>query len=337
MRVAWNPRALRGSGRIEKARLWGLYVAASAAGYLGSLAAVARREGDAPDEDAEVGKGGLDEERPATVAARREAAVSDEQRETKEYEGGTGGEDGEVGAGGPDAQGGEGARRAGATRGSYPAGAPNNHTGGHSAVPEEGGCAGPYLEGLPSCGGSRPLVRVWLQGPEGWCQWRVGGMDGLQRVVHTVWGAPVGTWWLVRGGRVLRSEEESLFEDDHIQVRFGEPKSGKGKEKQQEEKEEPIPPISVANVVKMEAAPHLPRWMSGQCKLLRDLLGGLGEEWVAEDMEGVEGGEGGGGSGLRNCLGGSGGRGDTLGLVCPGDLGGHGSKPEGVWRQMGWF
>ena len=44
----------------------------------------------------------------------------------------------------------------------------------------------------------------------------------------------------------------------------------------------------------MEAAPHLPRWMSGQCKLLRELLGGLGEEWVAEDMEGVEGGEGGG-------------------------------------------
>ena len=40
-------------------------------------------------------------------------------------------------------------------------------------------------------------------------------------------------------------------------------KSGKGKEKQQEEKEEPIPPISVANVEKMEAAPHLPRWMSG--------------------------------------------------------------------------
>ena len=66
-------------------------------------------------------------------------------------------------------------------------------------------------------------------------------------------------------------------------------KSGKGKEKQLEEKEEPIPPISVANVAKMEAAPHLPRWMSGQCKLLRELLGGLGEEWVAEDMEGGRG------------------------------------------------
>ena len=51
-------------------------------------------------------------------------------------------------------------------------------------------------------------------------------------------------------------------------------KSGKGKEKHQEEKEEPIPPISVANVAKMEAAPHLPRWMSAQCKLLRELLGG---------------------------------------------------------------
>ena len=164
-------------------------------------AAAARREGDAAVEAAEVGKGGLDKERPATVAARREAAVPDEQRETMEYEGGTGGEDGEVGAGGPDAQGGVGARRAGAKRGSYPAGAANNHTGGHSAVAEGGGCAGPYLEGLPSCcGGSRQLVRVWLQGPERWCQWHVGGMDGLQRAVHTVWGAPVGTWWLVRGG-----------------------------------------------------------------------------------------------------------------------------------------
>ena len=71
-------------------------------------------------------------------------------------------------------------------------------------------------------------------------------------------------------------------------------KSGEGKEKHQEEKEEPIPPLSVANVVKMEGAQHLPRWMSGQCKLLKELLGGLGEESVAEDMEVVEGGDGGG-------------------------------------------
>ena len=106
MRVAWNLGAVRGSGRIEKARLRGLYVAGSAADYLGSLAATARREGDETDKDAEVGKGGLDEERPATVAARREAAVPDEQRETMEYEGGKGGGDGEVGAGGPDTQGG---------------------------------------------------------------------------------------------------------------------------------------------------------------------------------------------------------------------------------------
>ena len=49
------------------------------------------------------------------------------------------------------------------------------------------------------------------------------------------------------------------------------------------------PIFSGANVEKMEAAPHLPRWMSGQCKLLRELLGGLRKEWVAKDMEGVEG------------------------------------------------
>ena len=201
VRVAWNPRAVRGSGRIEKARLRGLYVAGSTADYLGSLAAAARREGDAAVEAAEVVKDGLDEERRVTAAASREAEVTDEQRETMEYEGGMVGKDGEVGATGPDAQGGEGARRAGARRGSYPAGAQNNHTGGQSAVAEGGGCAGPYLEGPPSCcGGSRQLVRVWLQGSGGWCQRHVGGMDGLQRAVHTVWGAPVGTWWLVRGG-----------------------------------------------------------------------------------------------------------------------------------------
>ena len=71
-------------------------------------------------------------------------------------------------------------------------------------------------------------------------------------------------------------------------------KSGKAKEKQQEEKEEPIPPLSVATVEKMEGAPHPPRRMLGPCKLLKELLGVLGEEWVAEDMEGVERGEGGG-------------------------------------------
>ena len=44
-------------------------------------------------------------------------------------------------------------------------------------------------------------------------------------------------------------------------------KSGKGKEQQREEKEEAIPPLSLASVEKMESAPHLPGWMSAQCKL----------------------------------------------------------------------
>ena len=42
VRVAWDPRAVRGSGRIEKARLRGLYVAGSAAAYVERRAAVAR-------------------------------------------------------------------------------------------------------------------------------------------------------------------------------------------------------------------------------------------------------------------------------------------------------
>ena len=36
------------------------------------------------------------------------------------------------------------------------------------------------------------------------------------------------------------------------------------------------PPPSVAHVEKMESAPHPPRWMSLQCKLLKEILGALG-------------------------------------------------------------
>ena len=165
-------------------------------------------------------------------------------------------------------------------------------------------------------------------------------MEDLHRAVREAWGAPMGAWWLVRGGRVLCEEKEELYIGDHIQVRFRgvggggegeagqagasggtqggeggtrqtlekmmemmrlqgeqlqllaastsglrkeveELKSGKGKEKQHEEKEKPIPPILVANVEKMEGAPHLPRWMSGQCKLLKELLGAWGRNgWL---------------------------------------------------------
>ena len=52
--------------------------------------------------------------------------------------------------------------------------------------------------------------------------------------------------------------------------------SSKGEDKQQEQKEEPTPLLSVANVERMERAPHLPRWMSAQCKLLKKLRGGGG-------------------------------------------------------------
>ena len=160
-----------------------------------------RRAGDAAVRAAGARKGGVGEEGRAAVEARREAEAQDELRENTGCTYGTGRGEGEEGARGPGAQGGEGARRAGARRGNYPDGALTNHIGGHSAVAEGGGCAGPHLEGLPSCrGGPRPLVRVWLQGPGGWWQRQVGGMDGLQRAVRSIWGAPAGEWWLVRGG-----------------------------------------------------------------------------------------------------------------------------------------
>ena len=64
------------------------------------------------------------------------------------------------------------------------------------------------------------------------------------------------------------------------------------KEQRREGKGEAIPPLSMANVEKTESPPHLPWWMLGQCKVRKELLGGLGEGWVAQDMEGLEVGMG---------------------------------------------
>ena len=230
-----------GVTRIEMSKMWGSCLTGGAVfspsrassgnemdggGVHREVESVSQGEYGRSAEDAAVGvagagRGGVGEGGRAAVEARREDGAQDEQQESKGCSYGKGQGEGGEGTGGPGAQGGEGARRAGARRGSYPDGALNNHTGGHSAVAEGGGCAGPHLEGLLSCcGGPRPLVKVWLQGPRGWCQRQVGGMDELQRTVRSVWGAPAGEWWLVRGRKVLRDMEEDLFEDDHIQVRF---------------------------------------------------------------------------------------------------------------------
>ena len=87
----------------------------------------------------------------------------------------------------------------------------------------------------------------------------------------------------------------------------------------------------------MENAPHPPGWMSGQCKLLKELLRGLGEEWLAEDMEGVEGGAG------TNILD------SDIVLTDPedggtpwdkfagGGMGGDGPESARVWGQVGWL
>ena len=295
MPIAWDPRAVRGSRRIEKARLRGLYLGGTAPAYVERQAAEGGREGEAAVETAEVLPGRFDGGREVTAAGSGGTKVMDERLETMGNAGGKVGEGDMVGAGGPKAQGGEGTRRARARRGSYLDGARNNHTGRHTPVAEGGACGGPYLEAPVSwCGGSCQLSQVWIHATEGCCQRRADRMEDLQRAVHGVGGAPMGAWWLVRGGRVLCDETEALYVGDHIQVRFrevggggdgeaGQPlekmmemmrlqreplqllaastsglqkeveelKSGKGRDKQQEEKEEPIPPISVANVEKM--------------------------------------------------------------------------------------
>ena len=190
-RLEWVPRDTHGVSRIEVNKMWGLCLTGGAAigrgrassgnatdggGVDGAVESVSqdeyeRRAGDAAVGAAGARKGGTGEGGRAAIEARREAGAMDEQGECTGCAGGTGRGEGEEGASGPGAQGGEGDRRAGAKRGNYPDGALNNHTGGHSAVAEGGGCARPHLKGLPSCcGGPRPLVRVWLQGPGGWCQ-----------------------------------------------------------------------------------------------------------------------------------------------------------------------
>ena len=102
-----------------------------------------RRAGDAAVGAAGARKDKVGEEGRAVVEARRETGAQDEQRENMGCAYGTGRGEGEEGASGSGAPSGEGARRAGARRGNYPDGASNNHTGGHSAVAEGGGCAGP--------------------------------------------------------------------------------------------------------------------------------------------------------------------------------------------------
>ena len=239
-RLEWVPRDTHGVLRIEVNKMRGLCLTGGAAigrgrvssgsatdgdGDRGVVEPVSQDEyeghkGDAAGWDAGARKGGMAEGGRDAVKAWEGTGTMDEQGESMGCDCGTGrGE--EEGAWGPDIQGGEGDRRAGARRGNYPDGALNNHTGGHSAVAEGGGCARPHLDGLPTgCGGPRPLVRVWLKGPGGWSQRQVEGMDGLKQAVDRVWGAPEGDWWMVREGRVLQDMEEDLFEDDHVQVRF---------------------------------------------------------------------------------------------------------------------
>ena len=84
----------------------------------------------------------------------------------------------------------------------------------------------------------------------------------------------------------LREEVEELRRGAAVKNKGGEPK------------EEEIPPLTTSAVKSLEQSPHLPRWMAGQCKLLRELLESLERDVEEEErgMEGVEeGGEGGDG------------------------------------------
>ena len=75
----------------------------------------------------------------------------------------------------------------------------------------------------------------------------------------------------------LREEVEELRRGAAVKNKGGGPK------------EEEIPPLTTSAVKSLGQSPHLPRWMAGQCKLLRELL-----ESLERDVEEEEGGMGSG-------------------------------------------
>ena len=67
-------------------------------------------------------------------------------------------------------------------------------------------------------------------------------------------------------------------------------KSSTGKEKEEEEKGEPIPPITAANVARMEAASHLPRGCRGNANSCGSCWGGWGRSGRTRAWRGWKGG-----------------------------------------------
>ena len=74
-------------------------------------------------------------------------------------------------------------------RGSYPYGKPHKHTVGHTAVAEEGGSAGPYLEAsLNRRWGLYRLILVLLQETRGRNQRQVRDLGDLKLAVTDFFG-----------------------------------------------------------------------------------------------------------------------------------------------------
>ena len=143
------------------------------------------------------------------------------------------------------------------------------------------GGAGSLLEG----GDARPVPPEGVGGPgEGGVDEqnnRGGEVPTLVRMMEMMRLRREQMKLLAASASGLRDEVEELRRGAAVKNKGGKPK------------EEGIPPLTASAVRSLEQSPHLPRWMEGQCKLLRDLLESL-EQDGEEEEGGMEGGEEGG-------------------------------------------
>ena len=217
--VAWDTSAVRGTGRIAKAHLRGLYATGSPAAFVASRAAGGSLDEGARDEPVANSKCGVQVESVVS-------GMWGEERSGGSWEGegvGNRGTCGDfVGGQRPATCGGEGDHGGRARCKGYLDGKLNKHASGHPAVAEGGGSAGPYLVASQNRrAGREQLILVWVQGPRGWTQRQVRDLGDLKLAVTDLWGAMEDGWWLLRGGGgVLDTGRPGLGQGDHVHVQF---------------------------------------------------------------------------------------------------------------------
>ena len=120
-------------------------------------------------------------------------------------------------------------------------------------------------------------------------------MGDLKIAVMEIWGAPGDKWWLLRAGRALSEGQAGSCPEDHIHVRFRGVGGGGDNEVEQDGATGGTPGGDGGMSQTLERMMEMMRLQGEQLQIVAAStsgLRGLGEEWVAEDMDGVEGGAG---------------------------------------------